>query len=394
MHGKCSCNCSDARREGEDDRGGEAAASCRCVSSHTAATLWSKKKEEEEYPLGYVYKVKPCRCRSWFCDNEDCLKVTARQLLNRLLPVLETFDGMMMLTLTVDPKLFASPLAAYEYLKEHRCVAELVRSLWKAGHLRSRRFFYVVEWQRETEMPHFHLLVDADFIPFGSLAEAWNRFRPDSAGPVVGNAPGFGHVRISKKGFANSSHAARYACKYLTKPPRDGYPSWVMEYRGQIKRFSTSRGLLSAGEPKRPVQQNRVDHPRDCLCKDCCERRSRRSSVAERVRRCCEKTILVRLLETVSDMGEVVLGRPAFVARADMRFAEVVQLLEEHGRSPTGAITLQNWDDLLRILANLEDKNEQAVIRSGRDLRPRALPDFDAAETFGPWIPRISEAAA
>ncbi len=42
----------------------------------------------------------------------------------RLIPVLQGFKALMMLTLTIDPKLFASPSEAYRYVRRRRCVAD------------------------------------------------------------------------------------------------------------------------------------------------------------------------------------------------------------------------------------------------------------------------------
>ena len=122
------------------------------------------------------YEVVAVGCKSRFCPQ--CCKSLGIKLREVITPVLKTFKGMLMLTLTVDPKLFDNPEQAYRYVREKRCVAELVRALHKAGHLYSRRFFYVVEWQKTTEMAHFHLLVESDFIPFSLLCSLWGRFRP------------------------------------------------------------------------------------------------------------------------------------------------------------------------------------------------------------------------
>jgi len=352
-----SVNCNAARRDREDDPRpngvlpgvGEADA-CRGISLHTSGKSVEEAKESEK-PVGYVLKVKPCRCRSWFCSKRGCLKASGRALLNRLIPVLETFDGMMMLTLTVDPKLFESPRSAFDYLKARRCVAELIRALSKSGHLRSRRFFYVVEWQTETLMPHFHVLVESSFIPFDDLKRLWNRFRPKSAGPPIGNAPGFGHVRISKRSFANPSHASRYACKYLTKPPKEGYPAWVLNYVGQIKRFSTSRGLLKEADAVARERPRSPEHVDGCPCTDCKKKKRPKSTVSDRVRTCGNVTMLVRIPELVGKDGEIYLGRPLFEARAPMPYADVAWLLsDDEDFQSSYIVTREQWDELIKVL--------------------------------------------
>ena len=143
MHGKCSCNCSDAHqgREVDPNSGvdvagdGEADARRRFIS-HTCGKSVPEAEHQIGEIVGYSFKAKPCRCRTWYCKNEWCLKASGRVLMHRLIPVLETFKGMLMVTLTVDPKLFASPLEAFEFLKRRRCVAKLLDKLYHKGHLR------------------------------------------------------------------------------------------------------------------------------------------------------------------------------------------------------------------------------------------------------------------
>ena len=190
----------------------------------------------------------PCKCKSWFCP--DCCVRRGLITRERLIPVLKTFTGLQMWTLTIDPKLFPTPGLAFQYVRELRCVALLVRGLTKQGKLHTPRFFSVVEWQKESEMPHFHALLDATYIPFTNACDIWNGFRPVSAGPVDGDRPGFGAIRFSasKHKFTSPEHAARYACKYLIKHPEHGYPGWVMNFTGQIHRYTTSHRFWKSGQ--------------------------------------------------------------------------------------------------------------------------------------------------
>ncbi|MBL9090832.1 MAG: hypothetical protein JNL96_06385 [Planctomycetaceae bacterium] len=262
----------------------------------------------------------------------------------------------MMLTLTVDPKLFPTPLEAFQFLRKRRCVAKALAELHHKGLLHSRRYFYVVEWQMGkgneagTEMPHFHVLVDADFIPFEALKEAWNKYRPKWAPPVFGNAPAFGHVRISKRSFAGgAAHAAHYACKYLMKHPEKGYPEYVRFAKLQIKRFSTSRGLLASGKPATP-RDRRDKHADDCSCGECEARRERRTTIAERTARCGQTTILTRVPLHATADGELKEGRPRFIARAKVPFAEVLWLMGVEDEPATSyEVTPAQWEDILRL---------------------------------------------
>ena len=199
------------------------------------------------------FEVSACGCRSWFC-GECCLQRGFR-LYVELVPVLETFRAVMMLTFTIDPDLFESPRAAYEYVMDHRCLSRTLQDLHRWGYLHSRRFCYVIEFQRRTLQAHFHVLVDASFIPFEALLASWSKHRPPWAGPVQGKRPSFGTVLFSKKTFKGGpKHAAQYATKYLTKEPEEGFPAWVMEMGKdrRVRRFGASRGFWGrAPKPRR-----------------------------------------------------------------------------------------------------------------------------------------------
>ena len=100
-----------------------------------------------------------------------------------------------MWTLTVDPTLFDSPEIAFRHVRKKHSIAELVRALKKAEYLISKRYFYVLEWQKKTEMPHWHLLLETKHVPFDLVCEIRNRNRPKELRPVEGDRPGFGSVR-------------------------------------------------------------------------------------------------------------------------------------------------------------------------------------------------------
>jgi hypothetical protein len=136
----------------------------------------------------------------------------------------------MMLTLSIDQELFGSPQEAYEHVGKKRKVSELVRKLHRDGVLISKRFTVTLEFQKNG-WPHWHLLVESRFVPKHELQDAW----------------GLGHVWFSKRDFDDASHAVNYATKYITKTAKDQdefwFPDWVLDYPGNVRRFSTSRGL-------------------------------------------------------------------------------------------------------------------------------------------------------
>ncbi len=211
-----------------------------------------------------TYELAKCGCDCWYCP--DCCERKGYNLRAELIPVLETFTGLMMLTLTIDPELFPSPRDAYLYVREKRGISRLMRELDRGGHLHSRRYFYVIECQRETEQVHYHVLVDATRIPKPAIDAAWSKLRPKDAGPPAPNRPAFGMTRFSVRKFeGGAEHAGRYATKYLVKTPEHGWPAWVMamgrEHR--LPRYSASRGFWNRESvPSVPSGKTRDTQPR------------------------------------------------------------------------------------------------------------------------------------
>lgn len=238
------------------------------------------------------FEVAKHRCRCWFCH--DCCRILGTNLRKQLEPILETFNGLLMVTFTVDPSLFIDAAEAYFYMRDRRCIARTIQDLDRGGYLHSRRYFYVVEWQKHTQQAHFHVLLDASFIPWQFLLDSWSKHRPETAGPVVPGRPAFGTVLVSKPRFSGgAAHAARYVTKYLTKTPEHGFPDWVlrMGMYTRIRRYSASRGFW--GEKTIPSERGR---PRDI------ERRSYR----QRLERCGTSVDLYEFREVVDrSTGEI-----------------------------------------------------------------------------------------
>ena len=121
---------------------------------------------------------------------------------------------------------------------QKRRVAELVRALKRDNWLHSRKYVLVLELQKNG-WPHYHLLVESNYVPHAELAKRW----------------GIGHVWFSKAEFADAGHAVNYVTKYITKTAKDEdefwFPDWVLDYGGNFRRFSTSRGLVPSKRKKR-----------------------------------------------------------------------------------------------------------------------------------------------
>lgn len=228
---------------------------------------------EGDPPKNKLFQVAKCGCNCWYCC--DCCERKGYSLRARLVPVLRTFTDLMMVTLTIDPMLFRSARKAYFHVRNKRGISRLVRELLRLGHLHSGRYFCVLEFQRDTQQAHFHLLIDATFVPKEAIDAAWSKLRPKTAGPVADNRPAFGMTRFSMPRFKGGAvHAARYATKYLVKTPEYGWPAWVLELgrKRRVPRYSTSRGFWGraskpksvAGEPRKLRERTYAERIAEC----------------------------------------------------------------------------------------------------------------------------------
>ncbi|MBS0211018.1 MAG: hypothetical protein JSS27_18900 [Planctomycetes bacterium] len=197
------------------------------------------------------YIVSACCCNCHFC--ETCGTRMGWRLRMKLDRRADRFHSPYMVTLTVDPKNFSSPQDAFDYVRKHRCIWWLVNELHHRGYLQARDYFCVLEWQKDTEMPHWHLMLDARYIPKTVLDDLWQANRPQGLPPKEANRPGFGMVRYSRKPFQDHHHLVNYLTKYLIKFPEHGFPNWVLDYEGQIHRYTTSRGFF--------VEENQEEEP-------------------------------------------------------------------------------------------------------------------------------------
>lgn len=235
----------------------------------------------------------------------------------------------MMLTLTIDPELFpdlgdgvCGSERAFRYVREKRCVARLVKALHQRGHLRSHEFFAVIEWHQDGR-PHYHVLVEAEYIPHDVLTDLWGRFRPPTAPPRAADRPGFGWVKFTHRKLESMEHAANYASKYLVKHPEHvhyvnekgeavHYPRWVMQFRGEIRRFYTSRGFWGSSRTSPAGQREAAQAHEAALVRDDLNREEGelaelqaeraaavelqpRKSIADRIACCCEKAVLLQV---------------------------------------------------------------------------------------------------
>ena len=269
-------------------------------------------------------------CKSRFCPR-CCIGLGIR-LRERLKVALALFTSVQMWTFTLDPLVFSSAKAAFDYVRAKRCIGELVKVLRKRGVLHSGRFFFVVEWQ-QNGFPHWHVLLDASFVQFELVISVWNRFRPAWAGPVSGTRPGFGSVRFTMPKFASIEHAASYVTKYLTKQPKHDYPEWVKASRDRVRRFGTSRGFWGTtakrrSEKRKGSGQKAIDwkkHKKPCLCRDC-QRKALGSTIAERISNCGHDACIFQVCEFVGASGKPE-RQMGYLGKAEFPYAVAAELV-------------------------------------------------------------------
>jgi hypothetical protein len=266
-------------------------------------------------------EVRSCGCRSWFCER--CCLPRGIELKRRLKPELSKFTGLMMLTFTVDPQLFDGPKEAYIYVKSKRCIARTMQQLHRWGHLHSRRYLVVVEWQKESEYPHWHVLVDASRIPFDRLCEAWNRNWKGWKERVQMGRPGFGSVRFSKERVDRET-AAGYVTAYLTKRPEHGYPTWVTDSSvGSVRRYEASRGFwTNAAEQVDESEEEDSKPAEEAGAGD--QDKPERRTIREQVEECGSRCVILVARESVNiGTGEVEVERE-FLAAATCDLEAVI----------------------------------------------------------------------
>jgi hypothetical protein len=291
------------------------------------------------------YEARQSGCKSIWCDH--CGPVIGRKLRARLLDRVKGWKSPMMLTLTVDPTLFlGGPQEAWQYVQDHRAIGNLVKWLWRSGYLLRRDYFCGLEFQGNDKggWPHWHLLVDAKFVPFEKLGAAWGRNRSADMGPVQEGRPAFGFVSYTAGGGgSDASKAVNYATKYLCKPPREGLPPWVKSYTGRVHRYSTSHGFWGKpGDMQDLPESDAVGlngHPLECFCDACragvegdddedeegdeVEKLPART-VDQRLARCGKETDLFKVTESRLAGGDLVTDRD-WVGHVPCDLREVVE---------------------------------------------------------------------
>jgi len=337
----------------------------------------NEERASEPDLLKKPYKVVRCSCRCRFCV--DCAIGIGLSIREKLVPTVSKWQGMVMLSLTVNPGNFDSPESAYRYVTSRRLISRLVRELHRCGAIKSRKFFSVFEVQKNGN-PHWHVLLEAKFVLHGIVTEIWNRWGAGEENTTEN--PAMGYAWISGSDFADPRHAAEYATKYLIKAPSAGWPDWVLDYQGQIHRCSRSHGLFKHLEEIKKVlykhclpcfchscrEQIEADQPCECPpCEDAREqianmpKREKTESeprkmrtVRERLKHCGQSTVVLRRLVTEIRPGQ---QKCKFICFIDESFEEVCK---RFGVGKAGQLFLSQ-DELDEVFSSDREKRRDTT---------------------------------
>ncbi len=198
-------------------------------------------------------KVRHRYCGFWLCP--ECHPKMARQRRDRIREGFKDCTDVMMLSLTIDRRLFETPDEAYEWVVSKKKLSRLVGELSARGQLTDRRYFAVMEPQKDG-WPHFHLLLNARFIDQAVVRQILRRWVPPCQRSEAweNGDEVLGHSWLNRKPI----HAA---AEYLSKAPDHPAPAWILKRGGDSRRIRftfASQGFKKsvAGDNTAPDESN------------------------------------------------------------------------------------------------------------------------------------------
>ncbi len=219
----------------------------------------------EQESKGIFYKGIAVNCKSWMCSC--CRMPKGLNLRKQLLKKVGLFKVPRLYTVTVNRDYFESPKAAYEYVMQGKFLARLLTK--EMGVL---RWFWVLEVQEDTGegWPHWHILIDV-----GDLPGMWYRKESQTAqADKPGNSSGWCYVphffdlnkvhrllhkwkigeqcklSVRRDEFQSPEHAIKYITKYLIKPPKRGFPAWMLKHKG-LRFYQPSKAVGSIADTEK-----------------------------------------------------------------------------------------------------------------------------------------------
>ena len=174
--------------------------------------------------------LRPYHPASWFHP------VGIWKVLAKLEPRLPDVGGMLFLTFTFNPALFANPSMAFDHGRDRlrRIFFKLRQGVEWQGKLYRIDSPYCVKVEfHQNGWAHFHVIfLTRRFLPGELLTELWGYGRPNVQ-------------RIR-------NHTFRYLLKYVTKG--GGLPEWV-KGRSRLRIFQSSRGFYTTPSDPKPAPE-------------------------------------------------------------------------------------------------------------------------------------------
>jgi hypothetical protein len=224
----------------------------------------------------------PIRCNSWYCIK-NCGWQKKKKLREQVGYVFKKMQSPFMFTLTVDPKLFShDPVRAHEHILRVRALSNLMRKL---NTYHSGRWIVLFECHKN-EMPHFHVLIDCQWLPKDVIQRAWDKFQPINEKGSRGRT--LGRVRFIPPKKWDS---VEKAINYLIKDPKYDWPRWVLTYPHYLRRYHASQGFFRSIRPARTTSTV----PKDKLL----QTKRKRRTAAERHAGCCKDLRFLRVWKTL-----------------------------------------------------------------------------------------------
>lgn len=213
-----------------------------------------------------IYESRAHTCRGQNCPT--CARLTGYRLAYGLQRALSDCDRLTIATLTIDPRLFNGPYAAYLALKHNSPWETVWRYLQRHDYLATSRFVRVLEFTKQ-RWPHLHWLLDtARYIPPEAIQDRWPWGFVDLRS--IPRATAIGYITKS----------------FFTTP---NYPAELLASREIVRRFNVSRGLIprEVGEKAAQARKPRTVRPPSTKprrtvaerCEDC--RQSAHSDLVE-----------------------------------------------------------------------------------------------------------------
>lgn len=296
----------------------------------------------------YSYECRGVGCKSSYC--RQCGFAKGQKLRRQLIESEWKWQSCkpVMVTLTLNPELFDGPREGLDHVRKTGAISKFVKRLRR--YMASGLYFAVIEYH-VSGWPHWHMMLDADYIPYNAIRDAWHALGPKGR-EWTHNPHGIVDVRSPKK-FRSKQHRFNYLCKYVTKVPKQGFPDWLLDAPDLIfKRYTSSHGLFSCNKPAEEAKK----------CGKVEEYERTADTIRGRLSLCGAKTAIMKRVEYVTIDGEI-KHQTRCVAKVPIAvsvFAEREGLELVHGRAAiTGALAAR-WQRQTQWAERLGKKKDKA----------------------------------